>query len=139
MDDENANRFFSKVDIPDDENNCWNWLASTNKYGYGQFSYNGTMCRANRVSYEHFYGDIEGDQLVRHTCHNRKCVNPRHLELGDHIDNRQDAIEAGRMPGINKETIKKIKSLARTTSHYKISLIIGVSRRAIDKILRKDS
>ena len=33
------------------------------------------------------------DQIVRHRCHNRRCVNPRHLELGDRLDNLRDELE----------------------------------------------
>ena len=33
------------------------------------------------------------DQIVRHRCHNRLCVNPRHLELGDRADNLRDERE----------------------------------------------
>lgn len=30
------------------------------------------------------------DQVVRHRCHNRCCVNPEHLEVGSRADNIQD-------------------------------------------------
>ncbi|WP_435988251.1 hypothetical protein [Sulfitobacter sp. SH22] len=30
------------------------------------------------------------DQVVRHLCHNRRCVNPRHLAIGDRRDNLND-------------------------------------------------
>ncbi|GGB87410.1 hypothetical protein GCM10011363_00050 [Marivita lacus] len=29
-------------------------------------------------------------QVVRHRCHNRLCVNPDHLVLGSQADNKQD-------------------------------------------------
>ena len=36
-------------------------------------------------------GQIAGrDQVVRHRCHNRLCLNPRHLELGTQADNKRD-------------------------------------------------
>ncbi|WP_133119950.1 HNH endonuclease [Pseudooceanicola lipolyticus] len=34
-----------------------------------------------------------GAEIVRHRCHNRRCVNPRHLELGDRLDNLRDERE----------------------------------------------
>ncbi|WP_083445193.1 hypothetical protein [Ruegeria sp. 6PALISEP08] len=27
---------------------------------------------------------------IRHRCHNRRCINPRHLTIGDRRDNLQD-------------------------------------------------
>ena len=30
------------------------------------------------------------DRVVRHRCHNRLCVNPRHLEIGSQADNKRD-------------------------------------------------
>ena len=32
-------------------------------------------------------------QVVRHRCHNRRCVNPDHLELGDRYENLLDERE----------------------------------------------
>lgn len=30
------------------------------------------------------------DQVIRHRCHNRCCVNPAHLTIGDRRDNLED-------------------------------------------------
>jgi hypothetical protein len=30
------------------------------------------------------------DDVVRHRCQNRRCINPEHLVLGTHAENRQD-------------------------------------------------
>lgn len=32
-------------------------------------------------------------QVVRHRCHNRRCLNPAHLELGDRMENLLDERE----------------------------------------------
>jgi hypothetical protein len=30
------------------------------------------------------------DEVVRHRCHNRRCVNPDHLQIGSRADNKHD-------------------------------------------------
>ncbi len=30
------------------------------------------------------------DQVVRHRCHNRLCLNPEHLQIGSQADNKRD-------------------------------------------------
>lgn len=30
------------------------------------------------------------EQVVRHRCHNRRCINPDHLTIGSRADNKQD-------------------------------------------------
>ena len=33
------------------------------------------------------------DELVRHRCHNRLCVNPDHLQFGSRLDNWLDEVD----------------------------------------------
>ena len=41
---------------------------------------------------------LDRQVVVRHTCHNRQCVNPEHLAIGTPQDNNLDTIQAGRRP-----------------------------------------
>ncbi|SPH22343.1 hypothetical protein ASD8599_03087 [Ascidiaceihabitans donghaensis] len=43
-------------------------------------------------------------QVVRHLCHNRRCMNPRHLTIGDRRDNLNDDRER-RANGVDWHTL----------------------------------
>jgi hypothetical protein len=73
---------------------CWIWNESL-KNGYGQLSWKGKNTYAHRLSYESFNGGIPPGGLVCHKCHNRLCVNPSHLYIGDKKTNAQDMLNNG--------------------------------------------
>jgi len=58
---------------------CWNW-TKTKSNGYGQMYAGGRLQPAHRVLYEHYRGPIPDGLHLDHTCRNRSCVNPWHLD-----------------------------------------------------------
>tara|TARA_R110000744_G_scaffold110296_1_gene208126 strand:+ start:442 stop:618 length:177 start_codon:yes stop_codon:yes gene_type:complete len=50
-------------------------------------SLNGQTVAVHRVVYTHFFGYIPSKKQVDHTCENRRCLNPDHLEM---VTNRQN-------------------------------------------------
>lgn len=87
-------RFWDKV-RKGHTSECWLWVGGT-KRGYGRFWYNGRAQYAHRVAYMLERGTVPDDVVVRHTCDNPTCVNPRHLVLGTQTDNVSDMVERGR-------------------------------------------
>jgi hypothetical protein len=71
-----AERFWPKVAVWD----CWEWLASRNAFGYGQFYDGRTMRLAHVIAYELLVGPVPEGLDLDHVCRNRSCVNPDHLE-----------------------------------------------------------
>lgn len=85
-------RFWSKVDVRQ-PSQCWEWEASHNQQGYGQFRYAGTMRPAHQVAFALSFGPAPDHVL--HKCDNRSCVNPSHLYNGTNMDNVQDRVNRG--------------------------------------------
>ena len=87
-------RFWAKVDVrgPDE---CWPWIAYTDKYGYGTFGINGTIFLVHRISMALDGRDPIG-LCALHTCDNPPCCNPSHLFAGSDADNVADKVHKGR-------------------------------------------
>lgn len=81
-------RFEAKY-IPEPMSGCWLWEAVVNNSGYGFIHKTGNPVKAgaHRVSWELHRGPIPDGWDVDHTCRNRFCVNPDHLEPKTRLDN----------------------------------------------------
>jgi hypothetical protein len=85
-------RFRSKVYIQPD--GCHFWLGKLNKEGYGNFKVDGKTLLAHSFSYQLAYGEsVPRSYQINHTCNNKWCVNPEHLNVGTQRDNISDRIE----------------------------------------------
>lgn len=80
-------------------NGCWNWLGSITEKGYGIFTVKKKHIKAHRYFYEFFVGKIPPELQIDHLCKNRKCVNPKHLEL---VTVRENNIRAGKIQVKNR-------------------------------------
>jgi hypothetical protein len=89
-------RFWSKVNIIRDAESCWEWAASGNGEGYGQFAVERVPIGAHRAAWYYINGPIPNGLCVLHKCDNKLCVRPSHLFLGTHQDNVDDMIAKGR-------------------------------------------
>lgn len=99
--EEDRERFWSRVrkGKPDE---CWLWESCVDKDGYGLCScilktgIRKRTLKAHRVSYYLEYRTIPEGLCVCHKCDTPRCVNPFHLFLGTHADNRHDMDAKGR-------------------------------------------
>lgn len=102
-----ADRFWSKVDQGGGPAACWPWTAGRKTSGYGSFQHDGKSLSASRVAFflTHGYWPL----LACHHCDNPPCCNPGHLFDGTPLDNIWDAVAKGRMcrtPGEDRWTSK---------------------------------
>jgi hypothetical protein len=74
------NKIWSNVQASSAEG-CWTWNGSRNNAGYGQVTINYRNKRAHRFFYEMLIGNIPENKVIDHTCRNKSCVNPAHMEI----------------------------------------------------------
>lgn len=80
------------------EDGCWIWTGPTSGHngrgrGYPRMSLDGGTMAVHIVMYIIEFGPIPPRKQIDHTCRNRLCVNPDHLEMVTHKVNqrRRDA------------------------------------------------
>ena len=91
---------FNGWDVTD--SGCWEYRGPKFANGYGQVKINGIPTLIHRVSYEHNVGPIPEGLVIRHTCDNPPCMNPKHLIPGTSAQNNQDRQDRGRTARGNK-------------------------------------
>ena len=107
-------RFWDKVQIPEDMDDCWPWTGGRHdkRFGYGSFAISGRKReKAHRYSFalhNPIFIGWEGVQVLHH-CDNAMCVNPRHLYAGTNDDNVRDRMSRGRQ--VNKRGAEHWRNL----------------------------
>lgn len=66
--------------IPEPNSGCWLWLGSAVPHGYGRLRIRRQDDYTHRIVYRHLRGKIPKGFVLDHTCSNRICCNPDHLE-----------------------------------------------------------
>lgn len=104
-------RFWNFVNKAE-EDECWEWGGGSNPVGYGKFWLKGKTVYAHRFSYALHNGielsNLSPDIEIMHSCDNPKCVNPKHLSLGDALANAQDKVRKGRSLKGEKHNLAKL-------------------------------
>lgn len=90
---------------------CWEYPGSNVSGGYSQISIRGKTWRLSRLVWC-LVNDGEYEDktfVVRHSCHNKKCVNPDHLINGTRQQNAYDSICDSAKSKLNWLDIEEIR------------------------------
>lgn len=125
---------------------CWPWKGAINSSGYGKFWMQGKTIPAHRASFVLHHGSIPEGKIVIHSCDDKSCVNPAHLQVGTHQENMRDFVLKGKSLKGEKNFSAKltetdvkniIVSLQNKVPHREIARASGVSRTTIKGIANK--
>ena len=80
------------------ETGCLLYLGSNtlDYHGYCRTSLSGKKGQTHRHVYTALNGDIPKGYIIMHTCDNRSCINPDHLQLGTNKENSEDMVRKNR-------------------------------------------
>ena len=147
-----ADRFWEKVDKSGGPMACWEWRASLDHKGYGQFMIKSKPTvgvRAHRMAWSLTHGGMPPRaSFVCHRCDNPKCCNPAHMFLGNNAANMADCRAKDRhnrgervpQSKLTEHTVREI--VARAGAGEKTSVLAqeyGVIGRTINRIKRGEA
>lgn len=116
---------------------CWPWLGSKTSDGYGRFVVDGRRGHRKTVApyrflWEHFNGPMAEGLEPDHTCNNRDCCNPEHVEPVTHAENQRRAYRRGRKrPGVDYKTGRPRRSHCPHGHEYTVENIRTSSQGSI--------
>lgn len=120
-----------------DNNGCLEWQKCKDKDGYGITSIQGKKMPAHRAFWFLSGRQIPEGNYLLHSCHNRCCINPNHLYVGNQKQNVQDQIDMGTFvygsknggAKLTEELVKYIRESAK--SHKELANEFNVSHHTI--------
>ena len=91
-------RFWGSLPRIKDPRKCWEWGGTKTRVKGGEYGIfviprdgvnwkQKEILKAHRVAFFLFYGELDEARTIDHTCENKLCCNPRHMEPVDQSEN----------------------------------------------------
>ncbi len=132
-----------------DTDSCVEWPATRFSTGYGKLYASGASYSTHRISYEIFHGLIPDGYVVRHSCDNPPCVNPRHLLVGTTKQNNGDSVRRDRhqrgmrhtRAKLTDQQVREIRGrwCCGAANQPQLAAKFGVAQTTISQIVRGKS
>lgn len=129
-----ANKLNDLLENTVKQGDCLEWIRALNTDGYPRMAGN---VKVHRLVYELFHQENIDGFVIRHTCDNPKCINPKHLLKGTPKENGNDKFIRDRQPRvITKEVVFRVNDLLKTNklTNKEIALILGIDQRRVSDI-----
>lgn len=94
---------------------CLVWTGDISDQGYGIITRRGRPLRAHREVFRLAFPELKPEQYVDHKCHNRACVNMKHLRVASPKQNNENR------RGANKNSatgVRGVSALPRGGGYY---------------------
>lgn len=126
---------------------CWEWPQDKlSGDGYGRLTLKGRSTRAHRFAWETWVGPLGSEELLLHSCDNRRCINPEHLRVGTYKDNVDDMFQRGRAnkargeghgnTSLTRAEVEHIRELyAEGTQQSLIAQELGLRKQTVNNIV----
>ena len=72
------------------EGDCLIWTGGTDRKGYGELRTGGKTKKAHRLVWEIQNGEIPDGIMLDHICHNKACIEVRHLRFATNQQNQMN-------------------------------------------------
>lgn len=106
---------------------CLVWTGAVGGAGYARVTENGTRVLAHRYVWERAFGPIPSGEFIDHACHNRRCLNVRHLRLATPAENTYN--RRGRASGRKHDLPRNVYPSNASDGREPSSYYVVISRK----------